>query len=389
MRQNAPATPRVHKSIIVNLSAYRTAIARRVERYALVPREWRAPAVRLVCQTAVRSWHVMRPVVEPEPNDPAWVAQRLAEGRLVWRLGMDRSCVAWPVRSTCRTLLTLLRAVEGRDPKVPTLATRALASARHGDIAAMLRIEREIGELGLRNELDADLDRPLCDPAAVVVGSAIAPKRTGQLVWHRCTTLRTIGELGTALGNCLAHVNRSLNEYGRGEALAGQSEIWGLYDGGTAVAAVRLTRDQGWSLSEVRGPRNAGVGPLYHDAVAMLWAWHAAHEDGSHAPDWSVGQLLPSFLEGPDGVRSELFHGEQLSLEEELRHVIRGRHRRRHYEADDLTPAHLRDTPAVRQALRAAIDPARDWALDPPQLDLHSAVERNGGGDGRAFPRAA
>ena len=382
MRQNAPATTHVPKPIIVNQSAYRAAAERRVERYGLVPPEWHAPVVRLVCRAATHSWHIMRPVVEPQVGDPAWVAVRLREGRLVWRFGMDRTCVAWPVRAACRTVAALLRASDDRDPKVRALAGRALSSARHGDLAAVLRAEREIGELRLRTELDADLDRPFCCPATVVVGPALAPQRTGQLVWHRYTTLRAIADLGTALDNCLSSVNRHPNAYCREGVLSGREHVWGLYDGGQPVAAARSVRDPVWFLSEVRGPRNVDVETPYHTAIATLWLWHTAHEVGPHAPDWRLTELIPSFLEGPDGTRTEMLHIPQIPTglaEGFFPPAIRRRLERQGPE--DVVPRCLRDTPEVRQALRTTVDPARDWALDPPRLDARRAADPDDGAD--------
>ena len=376
MRQNAPATTHVPKPIIINQAAYRAAVRRRAERYGLVPAEWHAPVVRLVCRAATHSWHAMRPVVEPAPGDPAWVAERLREGRLVWRLGMDRTCVAWPVRATCRTVAGLLRASADRNPKVRTLADRALVSARHGDVAAVLHAEQELGELRQRDELDTDLDRPLCSPATVVVSAARVPRRTGQLVWRRCTTLRAIAELGSALDNCLAHVNHSPNAHCREGVLAGHEHLWGLYDGGTTVMAARSVRGPVWFLSEVRGRRNADVEPRYHAAIATLWSWHAAHEAGPHAPDWGLTELVPSFLDGPNGTRREMLHTDERTeglTEEQLLRAIRGRVRR--HDPNDLIPRRLRNIPAVRQALRSHVDPARDWALDPPRLDALPAAD--------------
>ena len=382
MRQNAPATTHVPKPIIVNQSAYRAAVRRRVERYGLVPAEWHAPVVRLVCRAATHSWHAMRPIVEPAPGDPDWVALRLREGRLVWRLGVDRTCVAWPVRATCRTVAELLRASGDHDPKVRALADRALASARHGDVAAVLHVEQELGELRQRAELDADLDRPLCPAATVVVGPTFAPGRMGQLIWRRCTTLRAIASLGTALDNCLAHVNRSHDGPCRAEALAGHEHLWGLYDGGTAVTAARSVRGPVWLMLEVRGPRNADVEPRYHAAIATLWSWHAAHEAGPHAPDWGLSELVPAFLEGPNGTRTEMLHADERPeglTEQQLRRALRRTIRR--HDPNDMIPRRLRDTPEVRQALRSYVDPARDWALDPPRLGELPAADGAGCAD--------
>ena len=51
---------------------------------------------------------------------------------------------------------------------------------------------------------------------------------------------------------------------------------------------------------------------------------------------------------------------------------IRGRVRR--HDPNELLPRRLRDTPEVRQALRSHVDPARDWALDPPRFDAVPAA---------------
>ena len=175
-------------------------------------------------------------------------------------------------------------------------------------------------------------------------------------------------------------MNRSPNAHCREGALNGRECLWGLYDGGRAVAAARVARGPVRFLPEVRGPNNADVAPRYHAAIATLWSWHAAHETGPHAPDWSLTELVPSFLEGPNGTRTGMLHADECPeglTEEQLLRAIRRRVRR--HDPNDLIPRRLRHTPEVRQALRSYVDPARDWALDPPRLNARSAADPDDG----------
>lgn len=372
MRRNTPATTPVPSPLIVNRTAYRAAVQCSVARCELTATDWHEAIERLVCRAATYSWHVMHPVIEPQRDDPEWAATHLGEGKLVWRLGMDRSCVDWPVRWMSRVVNDLIALADSKSSELRSLAVRALASARRGDVLAVVQVEKDLPrerKTPAVPDIEAIRDAMLCPPARVVVGSAVK-HASGQLEWRRCTTVEEIEQLGAALDDtCLRNIHRGADwppspAY-RTQVFTGERELWGLFDGGTPVAVAEISEhDRTRRLRPVKFSSPKDDSPhIYRPAIGALWSWHCAYEPGPHEPDWALAEMHPPLMRWggrlPGAGSTVTFTGMQPRLPRDEQFLE---------DPLELSPAWLPATPTVRRALLSDIDPDRNWTTNPPRL---------------------
>lgn len=307
-------------------------------------------------------------LAEPGRGDPAWVGERLREGKLVWRLVVDETVVKWHALATCRTVARLL--AERDDPcgRVRNLARSALASARHGDHLAVRDAEDAIVAHRQDVERNAARERPFCDPVSFAVTDGDADRA---LVWRKCTTLAQIRALGMQLDNCLSGAGWGARETLRQDAFAGRTEIWALDEAGQAVVAAQIDTHGVHRIQQVRGRGNRDPDHRYRHAIALLWLWHRAHDPSPHVADWESDELDPPFVRPWRGgtpleqALEEDFHDLVPVIDPDAFPERAAGPRSR---LPRTTPTLLPALPSVRAFLRSIVDPARDWSLEPPRL---------------------
>ena len=213
----------IGKLLIVNRGEVRDALRRHVSRLGLAPLEWRGIAADLAWRGMALNQYWTEPCARAGPGDPPWVAERLAEGRTVWRLATDHRPLRQIAAIASEAIVDCLRWEADRrgDAETRAGARLALRHARHRAVVRFMLAHRCI----LENEeaarsvasLDVPDDVPFGEPTVVQVG--------GGARWLVCNSLSEVAAAGRELGNCLGGVRHdALGHHGRA-ALAGTSRF--------------------------------------------------------------------------------------------------------------------------------------------------------------------
>ena len=336
-----PAVPRTRHLILINGAELLSALDARIADDCALPetltasrRDWplgpmplRVPTTRLTYLAAVSDNRLLVGVSEPRPDDPSWVAERLGEGRAVWRAMASEAMLQAAVDRVCEPLRVLLRLVE--DPDCPLRVLVRLAAVVRGLAdRGIARLTHDVRRAQVDHRHARLVAHDLASPFAELDQVAV-----GERQWRLCTTLASIGAAGREFENCL-NGNEGLPPIEVCEGvLRGHDRFWTLLEDGELLAIAEVARCNG-CVREISGHRNVAISDVYRAEIAALERHVGPYPDGQHeAEAWLLGRLNVDVWGGRNLVCEDRSPIIDWTSEQELREAL-ARSQRRH--EDDL-----------------------------------------------------